>query len=217
MARIAKKQSEGYTRKIFILLKKNYPDAKCSLNFKSPLELLVATILSAQCTDERVNKVTPKLFQKYSSAKQYAEAPLKELETMIHSTGFYHNKAKNIKTACLLIEEKFGGDVPRMMEQLLELPGVARKTANVVLFNAFGVIDGIAVDTHVTRLSHRLGLSTKNTAEKIETDLMRIYPKKKWGILSHYLIMHGRNICKAQKPQCENCFLQKICPSAFRQ
>lgn len=201
--------------KILDLLQKNYPHAQCTLDFQNPLQLLIATILSAQCTDERVNKVTPALFQKYPSAHDYARAPLKELEKIIRSTGFYHNKARNIQNACILIEQKFSGHVPRTMEQLLTLPGVARKTANVVLFNAYGVLEGIAVDTHVTRLSHRLGLSQQMMAEKIEKDLMQLAHKKDWGMLSHYLIMHGRNICKAQKPLCKACFLQKKCPSAF--
>ncbi len=200
---------------IFNLLKKNYPDAKCTLDYKNPLQLLVATILSAQCTDARVNKITPALFDKYKSVNDFADSELIQLEKLIHSTGFYHNKAKNIQATCRKIKKEFKGRVPKKMAQLLVLPGVARKTANVVLFNAFGISDGLAVDTHVTRLAHRLGLSSQKTAEKIENDLMTICPQKKWGMLSHYLIAHGRKICVAKKPDCRNCCLRKKCPSAF--
>lgn len=201
--------------KTLALLKKEYPDAKCALNFKNPLQLLVATILSAQCTDVRVNLVTPGLFKKYPTAKDFANARLEELQQAVRSTGFYRNKAKNIQGACKLIVEKFSGKVPPKMMDLLLLPGVARKTATVVLFNAFGIIDGITVDTHVIRLSHRLGLSKQNNAVKIEQDLMKITPHPDWGMLAHYLIAHGRKICKAQKPNCNGCCLKKICPSAF--
>ncbi len=201
--------------KILQLLKKHYPDAKCALIFKTPLELLIATMLSAQCTDEVVNKVTGLLFKKYKNVTDFANADLEELQKAVHSTGFYKNKAKNIQSTCRILIEKFNGEVPRKMEQLLLLPGVARKTANVVLFNAFGIIDGITVDTHVSRLSRRLGLSKENSAEKIEKDLMKITPKDDWGMLSHYLIFHGRKICKARKPNCEGCFLNKICPAAY--
>ncbi len=201
--------------KILQLLKKHYPDAKCALIFKTPLELLIATMLSAQCTDEVVNKVTGLLFKKYKNVTAFANADLEELQKAVHSTGFYKNKAKNIQNTCRILIEKFNGEVPRKMEQLLLLPGVARKTANVVLFNAFGIIDGITVDTHVSRLSRRLGLSKENSAEKIEKDLMKITPKNDWGMLSHYLIFHGRKICKARKTNCEGCFLNKICPAAY--
>lgn len=201
---------------ILKLLKKHYPDAKCALNFHNPLELLIAVMLSAQCTDVMVNKVTPKLFEKYRTAKDFAEADLEELQAFVRSTGFYKNKAKNIKATCRMLLEKYNGKVPQKMNELLELPGVARKTANVVLFNAFGKQYGIAVDTHVTRLSHRLGLSHHRQAEKIEMDLMTMTQKKDWGMLTHYLITHGRRICKAQKPNCGECFLNKICPSAFK-
>lgn len=209
---VAKEQKEQMAA-ILPLLKKAYPDARCALDFKNPLQLLVATILSAQCTDVMVNKVTPALFAKYKSAGDFAKAPKLEIESFIKSTGFYHNKAKNIQGACKIIAEKHDGEVPKQMEKLLELPGVARKTATVVLFNAFGIIDGITVDTHVTRLSHRLGLSKENVATKIEIDLMKITPRRDWGMLSHYLIAHGRKVCKAQKPLCELCVLKEICPS----
>ena len=208
----AKKQMEV----VLPLLKKTYPDAHCALNFKNPLQLLIATILSAQCTDVMVNKVTVGLFAKYKTADDFAKATKLELEGFIKSTGFYHNKAKNIQAACKIIAEKYDGEVPAEMEKLLELPGVARKTATVVLFNAFGIIDGVTVDTHVTRLSHRLGLSKQLQAPKIEIDLIKITPEKDWGMLSHYLIAHGRKVCKAQKPVCGVCVLNKVCPSAFK-
>ena len=200
---------------LLTLLKKNYPDARCALHFKNPLQLLVAVQLSAQCTDEMVNKVTPKLFQKYQTVDDFANARLEELQEMVHSTGFYRNKGKNIQAACRMIVEKFNGKVPQTMEELLLLPGVARKTANVVLFNGYGIIAGVTVDTHVMRLSQRLSLSREKTPEKIEQDLMKITPSEYWGMLSHYLIFHGRRICKARKPNCAGCFLNKICPSAF--
>ncbi len=197
------------------LLREHYPDAQCALMYSNPLELMVATILSAQCTDVMVNKVTPALFKKYRNAKDFADAKIEELQTAIRSTGFYRNKAKNIQNACKLLVEKFGGVVPQTMEELLMLPGVARKTANVVLFNAYGVQVGITVDTHVTRLSRRLGLTKEKQPEKIEKDLMTIVAPPDWGMFSHYLIAHGRKLCKAQRPLCEDCFLNKLCPSAF--
>jgi len=200
---------------IIELLEKEHPDAKIALNFSNPLELLVATILSAQCTDERVNIVTKNLFKKYTKAEDYAEADLKELEQDIRSTGFYHNKAKNIKKAASLLVEKFNSKVPSTMEELLELSGVARKTANIVIFNAYGVIAGVAVDTHVRRLSQRLGLSENEDPNKIEKDLMNIVPKECWMRITDLLIFHGRRICPAKKPKCGACVLNKICPSAF--
>ncbi|PKM92728.1 MAG: endonuclease III [Elusimicrobia bacterium HGW-Elusimicrobia-4] len=194
-------------------LKKHYSDVKkTALTFSNPLEILVATILSAQCTDERVNKITPLLFAKYKKASDYAGADVKVFEQEIKSSGFYHNKAKNITGACKIIDEKYSGKVPDTMENLLALPGVARKTANIVLGNAFGKIFGIAVDTHVKRLSFRLGLSRNNSPEKIEQDLMKIFDKKDWFALSNLLIEHGRKICNAKKPDCKNCFLWDICP-----
>ncbi|HYY95445.1 MAG TPA: endonuclease III [Pyrinomonadaceae bacterium] len=196
------------------LLKKEYPQARCSLNYSNPLELLVATILSAQCTDERVNLVTAELFRKYRTAEDYAAAPAAELERDIRSTGFFRNKAKSIQGACRLIAERHGGSVPRSMEELLELPGVARKTANVVLGNAYGVASGVVVDTHVARLSERLGLSSEKTPEKIEQDLTSIVPKSDWIQFPHLLIAHGRKVCKARRPLCGECVLAKLCPSA---
>lgn len=201
--------------KILALLKEEYPEPRTALSFSSPLELLVATILSAQCTDERVNLVTKELFKKYRSAEDYAEADLRELEQEIHSTGFYRNKAKNIQNCCRTIVEKFDSNVPRRMEDLVTLPGVARKTANIVLSNAYGVIEGIAVDTHVRRLSQRLGLTKNKDPNKIEVDLMAITPKEEWVNLSHLLIFHGRAVCQAKKPRCGACVLNKLCPSAF--
>lgn len=200
--------------KILALLKKNYSTKKTVLTFGSPFEMLVATILSAQCTDERVNKVTPVLFKKYRTIKDFADADIKELEAFVRSTGFFRNKAKNIKGAANAVIKNFGGKVPSTMDELLTLPGVARKTANVVLYNAFGVAAGITVDTHVGRLARRLGLSKETNAEKVEKDLMKIVPKKGWGVFPYLLIDHGRKICKSAKPACGECFLNKICPSA---
>lgn len=203
------------TEKIIKLLEKEYPNAKTALNFTNPLEILLATILSAQTTDVTVNIVTKTLFKKYHNAEDYATADIKELEQDIHSTGFYHNKAKNLQKCCQLLIEKFHSEVPKTMDELLELPGVARKTANIVLFNAYGITAGIAVDTHVTRLSQRLGLTEQKDQNKIEKDLMQITPKEKWMPLTDLLIFHGRQICMARKPKCELCVLNKICPSAF--
>jgi endonuclease-3 len=190
-----------------------YPDARTELNFKTPLELLIATILSAQCTDKRVNMVTPGLFKKYRTAKDYANAPPGELENAIRSTGFFNSKAKSIRGATSTIAEKFGGKVPDSMEGLRELPGVGRKTANVVLGNAFGKNEGVVVDTHVIRLSHRLGLTKQKDPEKIEQDLMKLVPQKYWAIWSHWLIWHGRRRCYARKPDCRSCEVFKLCPS----
>jgi endonuclease-3 len=196
-------------------LRRLYPDAKCTLNFSNPLELLIATQLAAQCTDERVNMVTEKLFQKYRSVEDYATVSQEELEQDIKSTGFYRNKARNIRAACQRIITEFGGEVPRTMPELLSLPGVARKTANVVLGNAFGIVEGFTVDTHNIRLARRFGWTTNTDATKVEQDLMRIVPKKDWFDLSHLMIFHGRAICIARKPLCEECALAKLCPSAF--
>jgi endonuclease-3 len=192
---------------------KIYPNAHTELNFKTPLELLIATILSAQCTDKRVNLVTPALFKKYRSAKNYADAPPAELENAIRSTGFYRNKTKSIRAATSTIANKFGGKVPDSMEKLRELPGVGRKTANVVLGNAFGIDEGIVVDTHVIRLSQRLGLTKQKDPEKIERDLMKLMPKEHWTNWSHWLIWHGRRRCFARKPDCANCEVFRLCPS----
>lgn len=201
--------------KVIELLQKQYPNARTALNWTNPLELLVATMLSAQTTDIRVNIVTQTLFKKYHTAKDYANADIKELEQDIRSTGFYHNKARNLKACCQLLVNKFDGQVPKTMEELLELPGVARKTANIVLYNAYGITAGIAVDTHVTRLQQRLGLTQQNDQNKIEQDLMAIAPEEKWMLLTDLLIFHGRQICTAKKPRCDICVLNKICPSAF--
>lgn len=202
-------------RKIIARLKKAYPDARCSLNYSNPLELLVATILSAQCTDERVNAVTSDLFGKYREAGDYLKVPQSELEQDIHSTGFFRNKAKAIQGACRVIVERHGGRVPDSIEELLELPGVARKTANVVLGNAFGIAAGVVVDTHVSRLSERLGLSSHRQPEKIERDLLEIIPKKDWIDFSHLLIYHGRAVCKARSPLCDRCVIEPLCPSSI--
>jgi endonuclease-3 len=200
------------TQKICAALQRTYPDAHCELNFSNPLELLVATILSAQCTDKRVNLVTAELFKKYRSAKDFASAPLAEIEAAIKSTGFFRNKAKNIKACCATLMEKFGGEVPRTMAELHALAGVGRKTANVVLGNAFGINIGVVVDTHVTRLANRLGLTKEKDAVKIEPELMKLVPQKDWTLFSHRLIWHGRRRCDARKPDCGNCEIQKLCP-----
>ncbi len=190
-----------------------YPDAHTELNFRNPLELLIATILSAQCTDKRVNMVTPGLFKKYRSAKDYAKASQAELENAIKSTGFFRNKTKSILAATSTIAKKFGGKVPSTMEELRELPGVGRKTANVVLGNAFNKNEGIVVDTHVARLSHRLGLTREKDPEKIERDLMKLVRREHWTDWSHWLIWHGRRRCYARKPDCANCEILRLCPS----
>ena len=194
-------------------LPKVYPGAKCELDFRTPLELLVATILSAQCTDKRVNLVTPALFAKYRSAKDYARAMPATLERMIRSTGFFRNKTKSIRAAAAAIATKHGGQVPETMDALHELPGVGRKTANVVLGNAFGKDEGIVVDTHVTRLSHRFRLTRQTDPEKIEQDLMKLVPRPQWTIWSHWLIWHGRRRCFARKPDCTQCEVFRFCPS----
>src|SRR5437762_4367286 len=192
---------------------KVYPGAHCELDFRSPLELLVATILSAQCTDKRVNMVTPTLFKKYRTAKDYANAPVAELETAIKSTGFFRSKTKSIRGATSTIAEKFGGKVPSTMDELRTLPGVGRKTANVVLGNAFGKNEGIVVDTHVARLSQRLGLTKQTDPNKIERDLMKLVPPEHWTNWSHWLIWHGRRRCFARKPDCSDCEVFKLCRS----
>lgn len=201
---------------IIDLLEKEYPEAKTALRHSSPLEMLIATILSAQCTDKRVNIVTKSLFKKYRTVQDYVNADLSELEQDIRSTGFYRNKAKNIKNTSRLLVEKYDSKVPRTMEELLELPGVARKTANIVLSNAYGIIAGIAVDTHVRRLTQRLGLTKNKDPNKIEADLMQEVPKNQWKRITDLLIFHGRNVCTARKPKCSSCSLSKICPSAFK-
>ncbi|MEL4894343.1 endonuclease III [Crocosphaera sp. Alani8] len=208
--KISKKQK---ALEILKILKTLYPDATCSLTYDSPVQLLVATILSAQCTDERVNKVTPELFASFPDAIALANADRETLETLIRSTGFYRNKAKNIQGACQKIVEDFNGEVPRTMPELLLLPGVARKTANVVLAHAFGINAGVTVDTHVKRLSQRLGLTKATDPVKIEKDLMPLLPQKDWENFSIRIIYHGRQICKARKPNCQECQLAFLCPS----
>ena len=211
--KVHKAQAQQRLKNIWPILKKAYPKATTALKFVNTLELLIATILSAQCTDVQVNAVTKDLFKKYKSPKDWVKADLKQIESDIRSTGFYHNKAANIKGACTRIVEQFGGKVPGTMAELVELPGVGRKTANVVLGNAFGT-PAIACDTHVIRLSRRLGLSENSNPVKLEFDLAEIVPKKNWTVFSHVLILHGRNICKARKPDCENCPISKYCPAA---
>ena len=200
---------------VYRILDSTYPDARCALNFANPLELLVASILSAQCTDERVNKVTQTLFKKYRKTEDFANADLAELETDVKPTGFFRNKAKNIKQTARILVDKHRSNVPKTMNELLELPGVARKTANIVLQNAYGIVEGIAVDTHVRRVSKRLGLTAKDDPVKIEQDLMQIIPRDKWKKITDLLIALGRNVCVAKKPKCSVCTLNKICPSAF--
>lgn len=198
---------------ILNILKKLYPDATCSLNYQTPVQLLVATILSAQCTDERVNKVTPNLFARFPDAESLANAPIEELETLVRPTGFYRNKSKNIQGACQKIVQEFAGKVPQTMKELLTLPGVARKTANVVLAHAFGIIEGVTVDTHVKRISGRLGLTKEINPNKIEQDLMKLLPQADWENYSIRVIYHGRAVCQARKPQCDICSLAHLCPS----
>jgi endonuclease-3 len=195
-------------------LKRLYPDATCSLDYETPVQLLVATILSAQCTDERVNKVTPELFRRFPDAASMASADLAEIEELVRSTGFYRNKAKNIQGACRKIMADFGGQVPQTMEELLTLPGVARKTGNVVLAHAFGINAGVTVDTHVKRLSHRLGLTTHTDPVRIERDLMKLLPQPDWENWSIRLIYHGRAVCNARNPACDRCQIADLCPSA---
>ena len=195
---------------------KVYPEAHCELNFSNPLELLVATILSAQCTDKRVNMVTPALFKKYPTARAYADAPQEVLEKEIQSTGFFRSKAKSLRAMAADLVAKHGGKVPSTMEDLTALRGVGRKTANVVLGNAFGMNEGVVVDTHVLRLSRRLGLTKHAEPGKIEIDLMKLIPRDKWAIFSHWLIWHGRRRCFARKPDCDGCEVQHLCPSAFK-
>ncbi len=202
-----KRRARAIDRKLAEL----YPDAKCALDHASPLQLLVATILSAQCTDVRVNLITPALFARYPDAHAFAAAELPELEQAIKSTGFFRNKARNIKGCCQALVECHGGAVPKCLEELVPLPGVGRKTANVILGNAFGV-PGITVDTHVGRLSRRMGLTRHEDPVKVERDLMALIPKKDWTMFSHHLILHGRNVCQARKPNCDDCAVKRLCP-----
>jgi endonuclease-3 len=199
---------------IYERLSAEYPDAKCALDHRNPYELIVATILSAQCTDKRVNMVTPALFEKYPNAETLSAAQPEALEGMIKSTGFFRNKTKSLLGMSSAVMEKHGGDVPRTMDELVKLPGVGRKTANVVLGNAFGIDEGVVVDTHVSRLSNRLALSRESDPVKIEQDLMRLFPKDRWTMLSHLLISHGREVCDAKRPECERCVVNHLCPSS---
>ena len=212
MPRETAKDKIARTKKIIAALQRTYPDAHCELVHQNPLELLIATILSAQCTDKRVNIVTESLFKKYRTAGAFANADTAELENDVRTTGFYKNKARNIKSAVRDIVEKHGGKVPQTMEELIQLGGVGRKTANVVLGNAFDINVGVVVDTHVGRLTHRLGLTSHRAPEKIETDLMTLVPQKEWTLFSHLLIWHGRRRCFARKPDCANCEILNGCP-----
>lgn len=210
-----KAQRKARVEQIIKLLKRAHPDAHCALNHSNPFELLVATILSAQCTDERVNMVTADLFRKYRKPEDYLKVPATELQQDIRTTGFFRNKTKSIQGACKVLLEEFGGQVPRTMEELLRLPGAARKTANVVLGVGFGIAEGIVVDTHVSRLAQRLRLTKHQDPGKIEKDLMELVPRKDWIIFSHLLIFHGRRVCKARRPLCEECVVEKLCPSSI--
>ena len=212
--RESKRARRARTGEILARLKTEYPDSKCALHFDDPLELLVATILSAQCTDKRVNMVTPELFRRCPTAADYAEIPGEELEELIRSTGFYRNKAKSLKGMGQAVAEDHDGEVPAEMQALLALPGVARKTANVVLGNAFGIDEGVVVDTHVGRISGLLALTAEKNPVKVERDLMELVPKSDWTLWAHLLIDHGRAVCKARRPDCGNCVLLDLCPSA---
>jgi len=211
---VAVADDRARAREIIRRLREEYPDARCSLNFENPFQLLVATILSAQCTDERVNQVTPALFARYPTPEDLAGARQEELEELIHSTGFYRNKAKSLLGMAARLVEEHGGRVPDEMEALVRLPGVGRKTANVVLGNAFGKAEGVVVDTHVKRLAGRLGLSRASDPDRIEQDLMELVPREDWTDLAHLFIYHGRAVCKAPRPRCEACRLAELCPSA---
>jgi endonuclease III len=213
--RETKSQLKERTNAIIKLLKRAHPDAHCALNHGSAFELLIATILSAQCTDERVNIVTADLFRKYRRPEDYLKVPALELQQDVRTTGFFRNKTKSIQGACKMLVEEFGSEVPRTMDELLRLPGVARKTANVVLGVAYDIAAGVVVDTHVSRLSQRLRLTKQKDAGKIEEDLMELVPRKDWIIFSHLLIFHGRRVCKARRPLCDECVVEKLCPSSL--
>ena len=213
--RESKAAKKARAEQIIKLLKRAHPDAKCALNHSNAFELLVATILSAQCTDERVNKVTADLFRKYRKPQDYLKVRDTELQEDIKTTGFFRNKTKSIQGACAMLVDDFSSEVPKTMDELLKLPGVARKTANVVLGVAYGIAAGIVVDTHVSRLSHRLNLTKQKDAVKIEDELVQLVPKKDWIIFSHLLIFHGRRVCKARRPLCEECVVEKLCPSSM--
>ncbi len=207
-------EKKARTRRIITRLKRAYPDAQCSLSHANPYQLMISTILSAQCTDERVNMVTPELFARFPTPEKMAAAPIEEIEEMIRSTGFYRNKAKSIKNNAIMLLADFGGEIPRTLAELVKLPGVGRKTASVVLGAGFGLAEGVVVDTHVVRISRLLGLTENKTPEKIERDLIELLPKKDWILWTHLIIDHGRAICIARRPQCAECPLRKLCPSA---
>ena len=209
-----KRPTPERAREIYDRLAEHYPDAKCALDYRTPYQLLVATILSAQCTDKRVNMVTPALFKRYRTPAAMADANPEELEEMIRSTGFFRNKTKSLLGMSRALVERHRGRVPEQLDALVKLPGVGRKTANVVLGNAFDVNEGVVVDTHVTRLSQRLGFTRQTDPVRIEQDLMRLFPTERWTMLAHLLIEHGRRICDARKPKCESCFLNDVCPSS---
>jgi len=215
MPRETRAAQHARTQQIIAGLKRAYPEAHCELNYSNPLELLIATILSAQCTDKQVNLVTAGLFRKYRTAPDFAQAVLEQLEQDVRRIGFFRNKAKNIRACCQKLIEQHGGEVPRTMAELTALAGVGRKTANVVLGNAFGINVGVVVDTHVARLSQRLGLTRATTPEKIEQDLVKLVPQSEWTLFSHWLIWHGRRRCGARKPDCAGCEIAALCPSAF--
>lgn len=204
---------EKHINKIIDALINKYSDAKCSLDYDTPLHLLIAVILSAQSTDAMINKITPKLFSELKNAEDFANCDIKKLEGLIKSSGFYHNKAKNIKAACKVIAEKYNGEVPKTMEELTSLPGVGRKTANVVMLNAFGICEGIAVDTHAKRISNRLGLSDKDDPSKIEQDLLKLIPRESWCQMNHLFVYHGRAECTSRNPKCDECCVKEFCPS----
>ncbi len=216
MPRESAEDKRARTARIIELLRGAYPDAHCELNFTTPLELLVATILSAQCTDKRVNIVTAELFKTCRTARDYAEAPLADIEQAVKTTGFFRNKAKNIQACCRKLLERHSGEVPRTMDELTQLDGVGRKTANVVLGNVFGINVGVVVDTHVGRLSTRLGLTRETNPEKVEQDLMKLIPREQWALFSHWLIWHGRRRCMARNPDCAGCELRALCPTGLK-
>jgi endonuclease-3 len=216
MPRESSEDKQSRARRIIAGLRQTYPEAHCELNYSNPLELLVATILSAQCTDKRVNLVTAPLFRKHRSAADFAHAKSAELEADIRPTGFFRHKAKNIQACCRKLVERHGGQVPQTMAELTELDGVGRKTANVVLGNAFGINEGIVVDTHVARLSRRLGLTRQANPEKVEQDLVKLVPREQWTLFSHWLIWHGRRRCSARKPDCAHCEIRTLCPTGLK-
>ena len=212
MARESAAARAARAQEILAALARTYPHAHCELDYSTPLELLIATILSAQCTDKRVNIVTKELFRVCKSAADFVALPQEQLEDIVHTTGFFRAKAKNVKACCAALVERHGGEVPRTMDELTKLAGVGRKTANVVLGNAFGINVGVVVDTHVQRLTARLGLTRETTPEKIEQDMMRLVPREQWAVFSHWLIWHGRRRCDARKPDCAQCEIAKLCP-----